>query len=323
MNQPITTDSQKKEFLESFLIIDEYQSGFISKADTSYHFMAFAPFCHAYAGHLLNTSSFNSYGVFIKKFNELIENDEFYLFCKEQQTRQSIAIGGLAFLKTTYNNALIDDKRPEIDNATFKNESDLENLIVENLIDSYESDIYVSRQQYHGFGRADITINNSLAIELKKGKAKRKDVYQAFEYSFDSSIENTCLLASEFDDSVIEIAKKLNVHCYEYSFAYEDDSFNYPVGFVIEKISNEKDNALDKYLNEMDEIFYISFYDPSFNFGEVYSKKEKEFKQMYESIKELIEAEKKELLENLAEQGYDTSIGFEKLIEQIKQEGVI
>lgn len=323
MNQLITTDSQKKEFLESFLVNDEYENGFISGTDASYHFMAFAPFCHAYADHLLNTSSFNSYGSFIKKFNELIENDDFYLFCKRNQVNRIKTIGGLAFLNTNYNQVFIRDKRPKIDGATFGVELDLENLISKNLIDYYGNEINISKQRYHGYGRADITVNNSLAIELKKNVAKRKDVYQAFEYSFDKDIESICLVASEFDESVLEIAKKLSVHCYEYSFAYEKKLCHYPIGFVIEKVSNEKENILDEYLNEMDGVFHISFYDPNFSFAKVYSDKEKEFMQMFESTKRLIEAERKELLKGLAEQGYDTSIGLEKLLNQIKQKEVI
>lgn len=323
MNQLTTTDSQKKDFLESFLINDEYQDMFISKEEASYHFMAFAPFCHAYAQNLLNYSSFNSYGAFVKKFNDLIENDDFYLFCKEQQDKQMMKLGGLAFLSKSYNKALIKDVRPQVENKAFKSESDLENVIVENLIDYYGNDISVLQQQYHGYGRSDITINNSLTIELKKDKAKRKDIYQAFEYSFDRNIETVCLVASEFDKSVLEIAKKLNVHCYEYSFAYEDKAFEYPIGFVIDKASNDQINLLDKYLEEMDGIFHISFYNPAFNFGEIYLNKEKEFNQMFDFTKKLIEEERKEIFKLLEDQGYDTSIGLEKLTEQIKQqEGV-
>lgn len=314
------TDLDKLRFLKSNLTseaLDVYKKCFGNNSDYSFHYNNFVPFCHAYAEHLLTSGLFNDYGDFINEFNRLIENDKVQKIHKDIQNYNFAYQGVISFFNHNYDKVFISDKRPKIAGKEFKKETDLERIIEEGLIDYFGKEIDIKRQQKHGYGKSDITINNEITIELKKSKAKRMDVYQTFEYSFDENLKDVCLLASQFDEKSLSIANKLNVSCYSYSFMYEESERGFPFGFIVEKENNTKINLFDEYLESMEEgVFWISFYDPNFHFGKCFMEKMKIVDQIANNTNRINEDNKNRFLKMAEEQGFDITGGLAGLIEQ-------
>ncbi|OHX52043.1 hypothetical protein [Planococcus faecalis] len=196
---------------------EQYKKNFSGK---EFHFYPFAAYCHAYAEYLLNSSDYNEYGNFIKEFNSIIVQDEIYLWAEKVQTRSP---GVMSIFSYNYMTAEIIDKRYRIKGEEFSNEIDLEILILSNFQDYFREEIEIKRQQVVGYGKSDLLINGNIVIELKKSTAKRKDVYQAFEYSFGEDVEVTCLIAQGFSEEVLDIANKLKVECYRYAFGRDPE----------------------------------------------------------------------------------------------------
>jgi signal recognition particle subunit SEC65 len=319
-----TTDFEKLGFLKSHLPKEHlrvYKENATDGNKVSYHYFDFVPFCHAYAEHLLVNGSYDVYDSFINKFNNLVENDAVHKLTKNIQDSYASQLGGLPLLSANYNKALIKDKRPGVEGRSFINESDLEKIVYEELKNAFDNEIDIKRQRKHGYGKSDITIGNKVTIELKKSKAKRMDVYQTFEYSFDEKLEDVCLLASEFDQKTLSIANKLGVSCYTYSFVYEESNKGYPIGFVIDKTNKTKNNLFDEYLEAMDECFWISFYDPTFRFNESYKYNLKKVREINDLTNKLHEGAKNRILTDLEKQGYDTSSqNLEQILQKIKKE---
>ncbi len=321
------TDFEKLKFLKDYLPeehLEAYRKDFGFNQDNSFWFHTFSPFCRAYAKYLLQSGALTYYGDFIGSFNELIKKDEDYNYYKMAQ-KGLIQTGGLfSYLNFNYEKSFIEDERYEISNQKFRYESDLEHLMISEIESFYGDEVIVKSQQKHGYGISDITLNDSITLELKKGKAKRKDVYQAFEYSFDSDIKEVCLVASEFDESTLEIANKLGVSCFAYCFMFEDYSVSdqYPIGFVLEKVNKVDSEELSQILSEMD-AFWISYYKPNFSFKKVFDKEYKTNMNIHDRTKEIINHNKQHILPQLKELGYDTSDGIEGVLEQINKEEVL
>lgn len=287
----------------------------VSEKD-KYYFHVFVPFCHTYAEYLLNQNSFTEYGNFVEAFNKVLQKDETFLYYKETQNSTT---GILGMFKRNYHLAKLDDQRIKVEGNEFKLEKDLENELVKAFEEYFGNELKVKRQEYLGYGKSDISLNNTVAIELKKSKAQRKDVYQTFEYSFDGKIETCCLIATEFDPSVLDIAKRLKVDCYSYSFIYENIE-GYPIGFWIEKESCSVMNQFDEILNEMDHAVFFNNYNPAFNLDKTFQKKYKTMISIFDRTKDFIESNREEILSHCEELGYDTSRGIEYVIEQIESE---
>lgn len=315
------TNLEKIRFLKKYLTKDHletYKNAFQdSKGNVSFHYNVFVPFCHAYSEFLLVSGSLDEYGYFINEFNELIETDATYLLIKDVQEKGIVLSKQIPVISANYSKTFIKDKRPLVKNGQFLRELDLEEIIVSELNDFLLGEGFeVKTQQNHGYGRSDITINDT-TIELKKGLAKRMDVYQTFEYSFDNNINHVCLLAKRFDEKTIQIANKLNVACYQYSFIYEERMDSYPKGFVIERVNHTLTNIFDECLAAMDETFWISFYDPTFNIDQVYSKKNKLVNEIFSLTNKYHENLVEIILNKLEKEGVDTSKGIDHFIEQL------
>lgn len=267
-------------------------------------FATFVSYCHAYAKYLLNQSSFNVYDIFIDAFNSVVKNDETYKF--HQKVQKCI------FLSRNYEKLLIQDERIQFEKCVFKYERDLENVIFQDFIDYYGDEKSIKRQEYLGYGKSDISIDGKFAIELKIGKAKRKDIYQTFEYSFAENIENVCLIAKDIDNNVLKIANKLKVDCYSYSLVKEDDiEDSYPIGVYFEKITNSKTNNFDEYLQDIGGLTLFSFYNPKFDFTKVLQDTVELIDDVTKITVEIHETEVKRLLEILKVKGCDISKGLE------------
>lgn len=317
MGKSITGDLDKLRFLKAFMPkehVDVYKKMNNFDDGVSYEYRFFVPFCHAYSEFLLVNGSLSLYGEFVEHFNRLLEGDETHKIIVKIQEQQINDYGALAFLNTNYNEAFLEDKRPSVKGRDFEREADLENIMASELTDFFGEGVKIKRQQKHGYGTSDITINDLLTIELKRNKARRMNVYQAFEYSFDESIESICLLASSFDDKTLAIANRLGISCYSYSFMYEEGEKQYPIGFVVEKVNETKSNELDEYLEAMDACFWISFYDPAFNFKEVYLEKVEKVNSILELTNKVQKENEKKLLSALEKEGYDTSKGLKHVL---------
>lgn len=324
----LLTDSEKEQFLYTFLSEEQFESYLKDFNERKFYFHFFNPFCRAYAKYLLSNGSLTYYGSFIEEFNRLMKKDKNYKHYKESQNLLNEINGAFSFFGFNYNDLLIEDERYKISGKEFKYESDLEHLISSELENYFGEEITISTQEFHGYGRADITINGSIALELKKGKAKRKDVYQTFEYSFDEKIKETCLIASDFDDDVIKIANKLSVNCFAYCFMYEDPEMpfedQYPIGFILEKVNKTNSDFFDEFIPEMD-AFWISYYDPKFKFSKVYDAEYNTNLKVHDRSVQIINEHEKCMLNQWKDRGYDISNGIQGVIDQIKEKnkGVI
>lgn len=286
-------------------------------SEKEFHFYPFAAYCHAYAEYLLNSSDYNEYGNFIEEFNSIIVQDETYLWAKKIQKRRPDFI---SIFSRNYPAAEISDKRHRIKGEEFSSEIDLESLILFNFRDYFGNEIEIKRQQVIGYGKSDLSINDNIVIELKKSVAKRKDVYQAFEYSFGEGIEVTCLITQGFSEEVLDIANKLKVECYRYAFGRDPEQpGDYPVGVFFEKISKTPSNKFDEILNETDNSILFSDYNPRFDFNKVFQNKGEKMNSIFHRTKEVHEKERAEVLEQLKAAGYDTSKGLEALMPELEQ----
>lgn len=316
------TDFEREQFLYTFLSEEQFEAYLKDFNERKFYFHYFNPFCRAYAKYLLNNGSLTYYGSFIEEFNRVIKKDKSYEHYKKSQELLIWINGAFSFLEFNYDDLLIKDERYDISGNKFKYESDLEYLISSELENYFGEEIKISTQEFHGYGRADITINDSIAIELKKGKAKRKDVYQTFEYSFDEKVKETCLIASDFDDDVIKIANKLNINCFAYCFMYEDPDIpfenQYPIGFVLEKVNKTRSDFFDELIPEMD-AFWISYYDPKFKFSAVYDKEYNINLKVHDRSTQIINEHEKYTLDQWENEGYDISNGMQGVVDQIKE----
>lgn len=285
------------------LMNSHYKSEYLRVFGESHSFSSFVSYCHAYAKHLLVHSHFNMYDIFIDAFNRVVVQDEEYKLHEENQKEM--------WFGRNHEKLLIRDERIPLDKEVFRFEKDLENIIFQDFNSYYGEEKTVKRQEYLGFGKSDISINGEFAIELKIGKAKRKDVYQTFEYSFDENIKRVCLIAKEIDEDVLEIAKRLKVDCYSYSFVREEGMDSYPMGVYFEKVTNSKSNLFDEYLEDIGGVTLFSFYDPLFDFGEEMKKAIQTIDAVANLTSELNERRIEKLLVFLNENGIDTSKGFE------------
>lgn len=319
---PDDIDFEKIQFINSLSkdVSDAYKKiARLENGDVSYHLFPFCSFCHAYAKNLLNLGQYAEYGKFITKFNDIVVKDKIYRHMKDAENQISFID---RLLETSFvDNILIKDRRYPINNKTFKNEGDLEKTIYQAFKDSFGDEINIKRQQFVGYGKSDILINNQIAIELKKSKAKRKDVYQTFEYSFDEKIKNVCLITAGFDNDVLSIAEKLNVDCYAYSFVRYVDEPEYPIGIYIEKITNSKPNIFDHLLDEMDGgLIYFSHYDPTFSFSEEYKKCFSMLEGLLERISIYVERMAENALCIAKEKGLDTSAGLRSALQDLENQ---
>jgi hypothetical protein len=281
----------KTEFINALPkeVSKHYRKAFGFESKESLNYANFVPFCHAYSKELLNYGRYDEYGAFVEGYNRIIKEDEVYKFTEETQKEL------ILYLSSNYEGVLIKDERYMVKSDEFKYEADLEKELVKQISDYFLDEMEIETQQVVGYGRCDILLNKRTAIELKKGKAKRKDVYQTFEYSFSDDVKDVCLIASEFSDDVIDIAGKLGVSCYEYGFVYgiSGDRFvlnkngdTYPTGMCLYEVSGKGGNDLDYFLSDNGAVIDFSNFDPEFHFG-------KEFEKTFKIVKKVIEKTKK------------------------------
>ncbi|MGE7132616.1 hypothetical protein [Lysinibacillus xylanilyticus] len=303
-------DIRKTQLLN--LMNSHYKNEYLRIFGNDFSLGRFVPYCHAYAKHLLIHSHFNIYEIFIDAFNKIIREDQTFKYLESVQKE-------FFFINRNYQKLFIVDERIPIEKDQFKYEKDLENVLYQEFNDYFGNEISVKKQEYLGYGKSDISIDNKIAIELKINKAKRKDVYQTFEYSFAKGIKTLCLIAKEFDDEVLKIANKLNVDCYSYSFIREEvDETSYPIGIWLDKKTNTTPNLFDEYLLDISSSILFSFYDPKFCFLTAFETTNETLIEVYNQTEKLNKELEEILLKRLSAIGFDVSKGLEYAIQIYK-----
>lgn len=149
-------------------------------------------------------------------------------------------------------------------NGKFIREHDLEMVIYDNFYSyDFNQEIKVFRQVQTDAGPLDICIlhdGSAYLLELKKGAARRKDVYQILDYFNSYSPPDginervPVLVASDFDEKVLLLARENGIGCYKYVI---EDELPYTSIYFEEVNANKKfDDFLDSYYRDVG--FYIS-----------------------------------------------------------------
>lgn len=170
-------------------------------------------------------------------------------------------LGGFPY---TENDFLLSDEYTSIfqkksNSITFKQESQLESVFTEaiadfeytNLLDESKRKFTIKNQVKLSNGTVDILVandNRAIIFELKKGTAKRKDLYQVFDYSISKELKDVAvervLLAKEFSEDAIELANILGISCISYQIGY-----NHSDPYFLLLISKENDVPKNRVFN--------------------------------------------------------------------------
>ncbi|WP_044737156.1 hypothetical protein [Geobacillus kaustophilus] len=192
---------------------------------------------------------------------------------------------------------------------SFKSEQYLEKVLFEAINDlawSYSSEgqaFEAKRQSKLKNGEVDILFlndRNAIVFELKKGTAKRRDLFQVVDYSnspelSDKKVERV-LVAKKFGDDVLSLAEELSVSCISYTIGYNHSD---PYFLLLVSMENriEDNEILNRYLDDRfkwSDVFegYAVLYDfihPNFDgsIKEFYLKKMDELKREVDLIEKL------------------------------------
>ncbi|WP_044736045.1 hypothetical protein [Geobacillus kaustophilus] len=167
----------------------------------------------------------------------------------------------------------------------FRYERDLEKILTELISDfawcySLEGESFeVKNQAKMTNGTIDILISNensAIVFELKKGTAKRADVFQVLDYSKSQELKGKrierVLVAKRFEDDVLGLANDLSVSCISYSigYNYSDPYFL----FLVSRENHVEDNEIfSRYIDDGyewgdvfdDQVVLGEFIHPYFN----------------------------------------------------------
>ncbi|MGG3958386.1 hypothetical protein ABEV20_03860 [Bhargavaea massiliensis] len=232
--------------------------------------------------------------------------------------RLAAKLGGFLY---TENDFLINDEYTSIfrnknEELAFKQESDLESVFIEAIADFEYTDLWdeskqkfkIKNQEKLSNGTADILVTNgnrAIIFELKKGTAKRKDLYQVFDYSISNELKGVAvepvLLAKEFSEDAIELANILGISCISYQIGY-----NHSDPYFLLLISKENDvpknRVFNRYINNAydgldvfdEHVVLYEFIHPKFSgsLKDFYLKKVDELNAQIDLIDKLIQRSK-------------------------------
>ena len=144
----------------------------------------------------------------------------------------------------------------------FRYEQDLEKVLIEAISDfawAYSSEgqtFEIKNQVKLKNGGIDILVSNknrAIVFELKKGVAKRKDLFQVLDYSNSPELKNKkverVLVAKKFDDDVLGLAGDLSVSCISYSIGY-NHSDPYFLLLVSRENQVEANEMFNRYMDD-------------------------------------------------------------------------
>lgn len=201
----------------------------------------------------------------------------------------------------------------------FKQESDLESVFTEAIADFEYTDLLdesrrkftIKNQLKLSNGTVDILVandNRAIIFELKKGVAKRKDLYQVFDYSISKELKDVAvecvLLAKEFSEDAIELANILGISCISYQIGY---SHSDPYFLLLISKENDvpKNQVFNRYIDEAYEgldvfdgyVVLSEFIHPKFDgsLKDFYLKKVDELNAEIRLINKLIQRSKQSL----------------------------
>jgi hypothetical protein len=243
----------------------------IFKSLETLNYQNFSLYGELHAAVLLNNNLFDEYRSFVNKFNNIF----LQYFEKDVSDYHSILTNYDFFKGMSSPSFLVKDKTDLFNDMTFKNESKLKETlfyVFESWLVGPGEVMNVKQEQVIGYGQSDISIsdieNKNYALELKKDKARRKDVYQTYEYTLKDSGYDGVLIAAEFNEIIIDLANHLGITLYEYDFGYsinkETKKRTETPEFVwLEKINfKNQSTPFDELLNEIQSCdgFYVDFH---------------------------------------------------------------
>lgn len=188
---------------------------------TDVSFINFYPFGVSVSEILGKYERYNDHRIFVNTYNSLLIEYFQPVLDLTKEVYRIISVAEGLFTVFGMGDFSLYDKTDRFKDDKFTSELFLESVLFESL-KFWDMDWVVKRQQHIGEGLADICItsdNEKIAIELKKDRAQRKDVYQTYEYTKANSGYKAVLIASDFDDSVIELADEMDINCYKYCLA--------------------------------------------------------------------------------------------------------
>lgn len=208
----------------------------------------FESFALIFAKSLLKSYQFERY----EKFVNLINEDYKTSFLHQQEVISKITFGNLVSffslkvvpLKNLFKEYFATDKTGR---TKFNSEHDLEMVIHEyfHWFDLQET-IQIKRQHL-GVDLLITNGNNKYAVELKKGRSKRKDIYQSLDYSKTIEHSSPILIAYEFENDHLQLASELGVACYTYDAFYQLPYTN----VFIESVGDFKNNDFESLIDYM------------------------------------------------------------------------
>jgi hypothetical protein len=211
--------------------------------------LSYYVFAKVAAHQLITHQQFNEYLEFRDEYNSYIQKN----FGEELKFIKNQLVSVLTILHASHADISLPDLTDIFKKDEFSKESDLKKILY-NALNGWEDNEVVKQEQVVGFGRCDISVEGErgkVAIELKKGKAKRKDVYQAFEYSVGGSGFSPVLIAKEFSNDVLVLAKELKVACYHYKLVNEPGQCR-PCDIYIDKVDSKGQSVfIEEYFAEM------------------------------------------------------------------------
>jgi hypothetical protein len=170
----------------------------------------------------------------------------------------------------THNDFLVKDEYSRLlngkDTGKFSREDYLEEVFTEAILDfssfgNPSQPYIIENQKKTSNGTIDILVrneHNAVIFELKKGKAKRKDVYQVHDYSgakeLDGLNKECVLVANAFDDEIIKLANSLGVSCISYQVVTGIDD---PYFLLLASKANNV-HANEIFNRYFDEVIYYS-----------------------------------------------------------------
>lgn len=190
------------------------------------------------------------YRKFVSKYNQTIKNTFTEDNKMVNEILKSLGVFGLMHMDSFY----IKDLTDLFSNGKFKKESKLEQSLFKSLT-TWSEEWVVKCQQHVGSGVSDLTIelgNDKVAIELKKGLARSKDVLQTSGYYRKNSGYKAILIAQSFDSDALRLSEELNIACYGYCLA-TPDSEEVPEFFILDKVNNVYfDTKVEEELKDID-----------------------------------------------------------------------
>lgn len=228
-----------------------------------------------YTDKLIAEWKYNEYCEFLEKYNTIIRekikgfSDEIEKLHELRGSFKSLDVFDFAFYESlesvlTFNNAL---KKVINRHGNFENESILQDILYDTIYWTDCEVFEVKKEMPIGNGRVDLGVFHKgelyLNIELKRGKIKKADYYQAYEYTKKTGVK-TILIGSKDSESIDGGMCDNGVFAYktEYCFPVENGCKQvFPCSIYFTALENECEEfeELIKFVANSDKCIEIPY----------------------------------------------------------------